>query len=121
MADTVNRMKWVRTGAVALVIAGAVLSAGVAAAQEDDNGPTISPVAQTEGEVDGSEEIDFDKNQAGIDRARRILIAIAVLMTVLLVAYWWHTIPSRRLRIATKRLADHRARIETGDPARKAD
>lgn len=119
--DTVSQMKWVRAGAVALVIFGALLSGGVAAAQDDDNGPTINPVAQTEGEVDTSEDIDFDKNQAGIDRARRTLIAIAAVMSVGLIAYWWHTIPSRRLRIATKRLADHRARTETVDPAPKTD
>ena len=84
-------------------------------------GRRSAPVDQTEGEVDSSEEIDFDKNQAGIDRARRTLIAIAVLMTVLLIAYWWHTVPSRRLRVATERLADHRARTEAVDPARKSD
>ncbi len=114
-------MKWVRAGAVALVMVGAVLSGGVAVAQDDDNGPTINPVVETEGEVDGSEEIDYDENQAGIDRARRILIAIAAAMSVLLIAYWWHTIPSRRLRIATKRLADHRARTETVAPPPKTD
>ena len=119
--DTVRRMKRVRAGAVALVMVGAVLSGGVAAAQDDDPTPTINPVAQTESEVDTSEEIDYDENQAGIDRARRTLIAIAAAMTVLLIAYWWHTIPSRRLRIATRRLADHRARTETADPARKTD
>lgn len=113
-------MKRVRAGVAALVVVGAVLTAGVAAAQEDD-GPTISPVAETEGDLDASEEIDFDKNQAGIDRARRTLIAIAALLTVLLIAYWWHTIPSRRLRIATERLADHRARTEAADQAHKTD
>ena len=110
-------MKWVRAAVVLLVTVGSFWSAGVAAAQdEDDNGPTITPVAQTEGDVEGAEDIDFDNNQAGIDRARRTLIAIAALMTVLLIAYWWHTIPSRRLRIATKRLADHRATIPPIDP-----
>lgn len=119
-ADTVDGMKRVRAGVVALAMVGAVLAAGGAAAQQDE-GPTIRPVVQAEGETGGTEEIDFDKNQAGIDRARRTLIAIAVSMTVLLIAYWWHTIPSRRLRIATERLADHRARTETVHPARKAD
>ena len=118
-------MKRVRAGVVALAMVGAALAAGGAAAggaaAQQDEGPTIRPVVQAEGETGGTEEIDFDKNQAGIDRARRTLIAIAALMTVLLIAYWWHTIPSRRLRIATERLADHRARTETGDPARKAD
>ena len=115
-------MKWVRAGAVALVMVAALMSGGVAAAQgQDDNGPTINPVAQAEGDVDAANDVDFDKNQAGIDRARRTLIAIAALMTVLLIAYWWHTIPSRRLRIATKRLADHRARTQTVDPAQDAD
>ncbi|MCQ3808185.1 MAG: hypothetical protein OXB92_12785 [Acidimicrobiaceae bacterium] len=112
-------MKWVQAGAVALVMVGALLSGGVAAAQDGDNAPTINPVAQTEGEVDTSEDIDFDKNQAGIDRARRTLIAIAAVMSVGLIGYWWHTIPSRRLRIATKRLADHRAMTETAGPAQK--
>lgn len=124
-AGTVGRMRRVRAGVVALAAVAALLlggvaavfSAGVAAAQQQGDGPTISPVAQPEAELDGPEGIDFDENQAGIDRARRTLIAIAALMTVLLVAYWWHTIPSRRLRIATERLADHRARTETGDRA----
>ncbi len=116
-ADTVGPMKWVRAGAVTLVMVGALMSGGVAAAQgQDDNGPTINPVAQAESDVDTANDVDFDKNQAGIDRARRTLIAIAALMTVLLIAYWWHTIPSRRLRIATKRLADHRATIPPIDP-----
>ena len=78
-------------------------------------GPTINPVAQAESDVDTANDVDFDKNQAGIDRARRTLIAIAALMTVLLIAYWWHTIPSRRLRVATKRLADQRATIRHVD------
>ena len=89
-------MKWVRAAVVLLVTVGSFWSAGVAAAQdEDDNGPTITPVAQTEGDVEGAEDIDFDNNQAKIDRARQTLIAIAALMTVALIAYWWHTIPSR--------------------------
>ena len=115
-ADTVGPMKWVRAGAVTLVMVGALMSGGVAAAQgQDDNGPTINPVAQVESDVDAANDVDFDKNQAGIDRARRTLIAIAALMTVLLIAYWWHTIPSRRLRVATKRLADQRAIIRHVD------
>ena len=115
-ADTVGPMKWVRAGAVTLVMVGALMSGGVAAAQgQDDNGPTINPVAQAESDVDTANDVDFDKNQAGIDRARRTLIAIAALMTVLLIAYWWHTIPSRRLRVATKRLADQRATIRHVD------
>lgn len=101
-------MNWVRTGVVALVMLAVLLPANLVAAQ-DGNGPTISPVVQAEDEVDDAQDIDFDKNQAEIDRARRILIAIAVVMAVALIAYWWHTVPSRRLRVATKRLADHRA------------
>lgn len=104
-------MNWVRAAAALLVVAGSFWFSGVAAAQDEgDNGPTITPVAQAE--VEDATDIDFDKNQAGIDRARRTLIAIAALMTVALVAYWWHTIPSRRLRVATKRLADQRATIQ---------
>ena len=115
-ADTVGPMKWVRAGAVTLVMVGALMSGGVAAAQgQDDNGPTVNPVTQAESDVDTANDVDFDKNQAGIDRARRTLIAIAALMTVLLIAYWWHTVPSRRLRVATKRLADHRATIRHVD------
>lgn len=115
MADTVRVMKLARFGVVALVIAGAVLFGGSAVAQVGGNGPTINPVEQTGSEVAESEVVDFDKNQAGIDRARRTLLGIAVVMTVMLIAYWWHTIPSRRLRAANRRLADHRARTEAVD------
>ncbi|MDE0067209.1 MAG: hypothetical protein OXN44_10110 [Acidimicrobiaceae bacterium] len=108
-------MNWVRAAA-ALVVIGSFWSGGVAAAQAEDDRPTITPVAQAESEVEDAEDVDFDKNQAGIDRARRILIAIAAVMTVALVAYWWHTIPSRRLRVATKRFADQRAIVHHVDP-----
>ena len=93
----------------ALTIIG-VLSAvfvGVAAAQDV---PTINPVPQTDTEAQGSEMIDFDKNQAEIDRTRRVLVGIAVVLTLGLAMYWWHTMPSRRLRIASKRLATQQNR-----------
>ena len=114
--DTVGSMSWVRAAAALLLVAGSFWSGGVASAQDENDGPTITPVAQTESEVEGAEDVDFDENQAGIDRARRLLIAIAVVMAVALVAYWWHTIPSRRLRIAAERLADQRSTVQHGDP-----
>lgn len=115
-------MNRVRAAAALLLVVGGLWLGGVASAQvEGDDGPTITPVAQAEGDVEDTEDIDFDKNQAGIDRARRTLIAIAAVMTVALVAYWWHTIPSRRLRVATRRLADQRATVQNVEVDDAAD
>ncbi len=78
---------------------------GQAAAQD---APTISPVPQTEVETQETETINFDKNQAEITRARYVLVGVAVALSLGLVVYCWHTMPSRRVRIASKRLAEQR-------------
>lgn len=108
-SDTVEPMRFLAVTILVLAMLASSLFVSVAVAQDGD-GPTILPVPQSESETQGTEAIDYDANQAGIDRARRILIAIAVVMSLGLIGYWWHTVPSRRWRVATKRLAQHRAR-----------
>lgn len=106
--DTVEPMRFLGFALLVFTMLAGSLFVSAAAAQD---GPTILPVPQSESETQGTPGIDYDANQAGINRARRTLIAIAVVMSLGLLGYWWHTVPSRRLRVATKRLAQHRATI----------
>ena len=85
-----------------MVVVLLAIGGGQAVAQD---GPTISPVPLSDVEVQESETINFDRNQAEIRRARYVLVGVAVALSFGLVAYYWHTMPSRRLRIASKRLA----------------
>ena len=56
--------------------------------------------------ADAAEPFDGRATEATVIRVRRTLVGIAAATTVGLMAFWWHTAPSRRLRIATQRAAD---------------
>lgn len=91
---------------VVLVALALTLLAGPVAAQESDPSvPEVSVVDDGEA-ADLAEPFDGRATEGTIDRVRRTLVGIAVATTVGLVAFWWHTSPARRLRVATQRAAD---------------
>ncbi len=82
-----------------------------AAAAAQDGEPTLQPspvddVAPDAESAEAAEPFDGRETEGTVVRVRRTLVGIAIATSLGLVAFWWHTAPSRRLRVATQRAAD---------------
>lgn len=95
----------------AAVLAAAVLSllavAGHVSAQDVQDEYNVVPEADPESTYDSDSAavrrtVDPESSRE-LERITLALVAIAVLMTVLLVMFLWHTSPQRRLRVARRR------------------
>ncbi len=74
----------------------------------DPETPATAVQADT-GTREAAEPFDGQATESTVRRARITLLSIAAAMTVALALYWWHTMPSRRLRVATRRAERRRA------------
>lgn len=91
---------------MAMMIVGILLAvAAPVAAQDGADDPAAEPGVTVADEAAPAEAqlVKDDDTSATVQRIRRELIAIAAVTTVGLVIFVWHTSPSRRLRVATRR------------------
>lgn len=75
----------------------------------DDPGTPATAVQAETGAQEEVEPFDGQATESTVRRSRITLLSIAAAMTVALAFYWWHTVPSRRLRVATRRAERRRA------------
>lgn len=111
-AATVPGVRRSGRAGVAVCVLFAALGVGLFAAPAavaQDVDPVVPEVSVVDdGEaVEVVEPFDGRASEGTIDRVRRVLVAIAVATSVGLVAFWWHTSPARRLRVATQRAAEN--------------
>ena len=95
---------------MAAIVSFALLVGGlfVSAASAQDSEPSLPEISVVDdGEAaDAAEPFDGRATESTVDWVRRTLVGIAVVTGVGLIAFWWHTSPARRLRVATQRAAD---------------
>ena len=95
---------------VAAVLSAALCllaAAGHVSAQDTQDDHNVVPEADPENtsdsdSADGRRTVDPESSRE-LERITLALVAIAVLMTVLLAMFLWHTSPQRRLRVARRR------------------
>lgn len=75
--------------------------------EDGTDGPATAVQLDPAQEV--AEPFDGQATEGTIRRVRVTLLSIAGALTVALVVYFWHTMPSRRLRVATRRAERRRA------------
>jgi hypothetical protein len=104
-AGTVLTVGWFRVVLATLVVSVSLLWTTPALAQDElDPDPTGVTVLDTGEEAQPESAVVRDEDtSATIRRIRRDLITVAGVMTFALVVYLWHTSPSRRLTVATRR------------------
>ena len=94
---------WTRVGLAALVVVAAGLSfVAPAAAQDESDEPAVTVLDDEESQPETQIVLDEDTS-AIVQRIRRELVMVALAVTAGLVVFIWHTSPSRRLRVATRR------------------
>jgi hypothetical protein len=92
----------IRVGVAAIVMATGLFFAAPVAAQGEPDDPAVT-VLEDEESLPETQIILDEDTSAIVQRIRRELIVVAVAMAAGLVVFIWHTSPSRRLRVATRR------------------
>lgn len=97
-----------KVASAALVAAVSLSLAAPAAAQEQpdpSDDPAVTVIDDGEGAQPEVQVVLDEDTSAVVRRIRRELIVVAIAMTAGLFVFVWHTSPSRRLRVASRRAA----------------